>query len=131
MPVRSLVLLTRKEGMSRDEFNRHWLDVHGEIVKGFPHVLRYSQLHLASSESVGVVKSHDYGIDGVIEAVFDGRENIPRIWETEAGMNAIAEGEHFIGALRKYDVEEHVLVNRIGIDRMVDGAIAAPADGEE
>jgi uncharacterized protein (TIGR02118 family) len=113
--VRSIVLLSRPEGMSRQEFNDHWLNVHGQIAKDYPHVIRYSQLHLVESDTVGDVESHDYGIDGIVDFVYDSKENIPKIWESEIGKRGIEDAKLFIGALREYQVSEHVIVDRIGV----------------
>jgi hypothetical protein len=123
--VRCIVLLTRKAGMSREAFNDHWLNVHGEIARGYPHVMRYSQLHLADSDTVGDVESHDYGIDGIVDFVYDSKENMPKIWETEIGKRGIEDAKVFIGALREYQVEEHVIVDRTGVGRLVERENAA------
>jgi EthD domain len=116
--VRSNVLLARPEGMSREEFNDHWLNVHGQIAKDFPHVIRYSELHLVDSDTVGDVEGHDLGIDGIVDFVCDSKENIPKIWETEVGKPGIEDAKPFIGALREYQVEEHVIVDQIGVGKL-------------
>ena len=123
--IRTIVLLKRNEGMSREEFNDHWLNIHGEIAKGYPHVIRYSQLHLADSDTVGDVESHDFGIDGIVDFIYDSKENIAKIWESEIGKRGIEDAKLFIGALREYQVDEHLIVDRTGAGRLVEREGAA------
>ena len=105
------MLLTRKEGLSREEFNRHWLDVHAAIAKDYPHVVFYSQLHLVDDEPA---EGHDYGVDGIVEFVFDDRANFARIWETEVGRRGLEDAAEFISASQGYFVDSHVIVDRRG-----------------
>ena len=123
--IRTIVLLKRNEGMSREEFNDHWLNIHGEIAKSYPHVIRYSQLHLADSDTVGDVESHDFGIDGIVDFIYDSKENIAKIWESEIGKRGIEDAKLFIGALREYQVDEHLIVDRTGTGPLVEREGAA------
>lgn len=118
--IRTIVLLKRNEGMSREEFNDHWLNIHGEIAKSYPHVIRYSQLHLADSDTVGDVESHDFGIDGIVDFIYDSKENVAKIWESEIGKRGIEDAKLFIGALREYQVDEHLIVDRTGTGPLVE-----------
>jgi uncharacterized protein (TIGR02118 family) len=108
--ARCLILLTRKENLTREEFNRHWLDVHAEIAKEYPHVLFYAQLHLVDE---GSTDEHDYGIDGIAEFVFDSRANFPKIWETEVGKRGLEDASTFLAASRSYFVDSHVIVDHL------------------
>jgi uncharacterized protein (TIGR02118 family) len=50
--IKIALLLVRKKGMSREEFQEYWLKVHGPLVMGIPenkrHVLKYVQSHTLS-----------------------------------------------------------------------------------
>ena len=39
--VKLMYIITPKAGMSRDEFQRYWLETHAPIVKEIPHLERY------------------------------------------------------------------------------------------
>jgi uncharacterized protein (TIGR02118 family) len=44
-------LIRRREGISLDAFQRHWLDPHGVLVCAFPRLARYSQNRVISARS--------------------------------------------------------------------------------
>ncbi|KII93019.1 hypothetical protein PLICRDRAFT_376893 [Plicaturopsis crispa FD-325 SS-3] len=68
-----LVFLKRKEGTSKEEFKRYWLDVHGPLYVALPivkkNVLRYEQIHPddAQAQALGIAVSAYDGI-AIIEA---------------------------------------------------------------
>jgi uncharacterized protein (TIGR02118 family) len=101
------MLLTRKEGISRQEFNRHWLQVHGRIAVGYPHVIHYAQLHLIDDDLPG----HDYGVDGIVDFVFESRQGFEQIWETEVGKRGLEDAATFIEHSHGYFVDSHVLID--------------------
>ena len=41
--LKRVALITRKPGMTRDEFHAHWNAIHGPLVAEHPNVLRYVQ----------------------------------------------------------------------------------------
>ncbi len=43
--VKLIYCITRKDGMSIDEFQRHWREVHGPIAARLPGLRRYVQCH--------------------------------------------------------------------------------------
>ena len=68
--VKRVVFLIRKAGLPVEEFQRHWLEVHGPIAAEIPALRRYVQSHtrLAAYEA-GRVPAYD----GVAIAWFDSR----------------------------------------------------------
>jgi hypothetical protein len=107
--ARAIILLRRKEGMTREEFNDHWLNVHGEIAKGYPHVIRYSQLHINEARA-DTGESVDFGVDGIVDFILDDAANWPKIWETEIGKVGVEDGAKFIGQIMEVFVTEHHIV---------------------
>jgi uncharacterized protein (TIGR02118 family) len=66
--IKLTCLLKRKPGLSRDEFETYWRDVHGPLVKSTrsgSHVLRYEQHPATQSD----------GWDGVTEQWFESVED--------------------------------------------------------
>jgi uncharacterized protein (TIGR02118 family) len=41
-----MALLTRKAGMTREQFTRHWLEVHAPLAHAVPGLRRYVQSHI-------------------------------------------------------------------------------------
>lgn len=44
--IKRVMLLTRKTGMTREQFTRHWLDVHAPLAHAVPGLRRYVQSHI-------------------------------------------------------------------------------------
>ncbi|HEU0072631.1 MAG TPA: EthD family reductase [Dehalococcoidia bacterium] len=73
--VKFMGLLTRRPGLSVDEFQRHWRDIHGPLVHTeFPEMRRYIQCH-AIPHTYSLTPPPAY--DGVPEAWFDGLDVFP------------------------------------------------------
>jgi uncharacterized protein (TIGR02118 family) len=73
--VKFLGLLTRRPGLSVEEFQHHWRDIHGPLVKmEFPEMRRYIQSH-AIPDSYSLTPPPAF--DGVPEAWFDSLEVFP------------------------------------------------------
>jgi hypothetical protein len=112
-PVRCLVLLKRRPEMTPDEFNDYWLRVHGEIAKDYPHVLRYTQLHLLSARSdtspggTGV----DFGVDGIVDFLFEEGHGLFDLEESEIGRIGMEDAHNFLAAVQEIYVDEHHIVD--------------------
>jgi uncharacterized protein (TIGR02118 family) len=111
-PVRNLTLLRRKPGISVEEFQHHWLEVHGPLVSALPGVRRYAQNHVTASATRAGYPTVELGIDGIVEFVFESAESMREAFDSEAGRRAMADAPNFIEAMRVYTVEEHVIVPR-------------------
>jgi uncharacterized protein (TIGR02118 family) len=44
--VKSISLLTRKDGMTHEQFMKHWVQVHAPLAHAVPGVRRYVQSHI-------------------------------------------------------------------------------------
>ena len=65
--IKLVEIMKRKEGLTHEEFTRHWEEVHGPLVaKMVPGVRRYVQSHAAKLSGGG-----DPPIDGIAEVWFD------------------------------------------------------------
>jgi uncharacterized protein (TIGR02118 family) len=108
--VRCIGLLTRQPGITRAEFNEHWRTVHAKVAAEYPHVIRYSQLHLSDDDTAAL--DHDYGVDGIVDFIFDRRENYEKIWATAAGQAGLADVPNFISTSQMYFVDELVILDK-------------------
>jgi uncharacterized protein (TIGR02118 family) len=92
-----LVLLTKKNAMSRDEFRRYWRDVHGPIGERMPGVRRYVQNHV-------VVDGAPY--DGIAELWFDSPAEMQAAFTSEAAQEAARDVPNFLASQQVVIVEE-------------------------
>ena len=65
--IKSLSLLTRKPGMTHEQFVKHWLEVHGPLARKVPGLRRYVQSHILEERTRPDIPSTDVEIDGVAE----------------------------------------------------------------
>lgn len=65
-------LLTRKPGVTTEQFRRHWRELHGPLAARMPGLRRYHQNHVVDSpqSSVGHARG-DWRLDGISELWFD------------------------------------------------------------
>jgi hypothetical protein len=112
-PVRCLVLLKRRPEMTQEEFNDYWLKIHGEIAKDYPHVIRYSQLHLRETRSDTSPGSAtiDFGVDGIVDFLFEPGHGLFDLEKSEAGRIGMADAFHFLDAIQEIYVDEHHIVD--------------------
>ena len=76
--IKSLSLLTRKPGMTHEQFVRHWLEVHGPLAHKVPGIRRYVQSHILEERTRPDIPSTDVEIDGMAELWYDDRESMMR-----------------------------------------------------
>ena len=69
--VKLVYCITRKQGMSVEEFQRYWRDVHGPIAARIPGLRRYVQCHTLPQSYAGDTAP---AYDGVAELWFDDLE---------------------------------------------------------
>lgn len=100
--VKVMVLLTRKHGMSREDFLQHWLEDHPAFVRRLAGLRGYRQ-------NVAIEHRTPWPVDGVAELWFDtirdiaigfdrSREEVRRLFEHE---------EEFLEDASWFIAEEH------------------------
>jgi uncharacterized protein (TIGR02118 family) len=103
--VQAIYVLYRKEGLSREEFARHWVDVHRPIARRLPRLRSYT-LHPVTS----VLDVEGTEADGFAICVYDSMED----FEAAAASPEMAEaGEDAAKMARRFDVylvEEHTVI---------------------
>jgi uncharacterized protein (TIGR02118 family) len=86
--------LRRLPGISRQEFQRYWLENHGPLVRKHAAALnirRYVQLHTleaALNQAIRGTRGSPEAYDGVAELWFDSEESLAQGTATEAGREA-------------------------------------------
>ena len=110
--IKAIGLLSRKAGTTKEEFMRHWTEVHAVMVDTVPQVRRY-HLNFIVDEP-GRADVPNWGlkgkIDGIAEVWFDNRESYDAFRASEAGKTWLADGASFIGRSQSFLVEEKIII---------------------
>ncbi len=94
---KAVILLARKEGMTRDEF-RHWMLVgHSPLAKQLPGVRKLV---------FNIVENEDAPYDGVSELWFDSREAFDAAYATEIGKQVAGDSLANVKARIRLFVDE-------------------------
>jgi uncharacterized protein (TIGR02118 family) len=92
-----IVLLRKKDGLSPDDFRRHWLEVHGPIAQRLPGLKHYVQNHAAGD---------DPAYDGIAELWFDSPADMQAAFTSEAAADAARDAPNFLADQQVILVEE-------------------------
>lgn len=107
--VKSVAFLNRKPGLSVEEFQRHWRDVHAPIASRLPGLRRYVQSHTRRSAYEG---GRTPAYDGVVLTWFDSTEAIRDTAASGEYARVLADAAVFLapGATPSILTREHVIV---------------------
>lgn len=109
--IKTISIAHRKPGLTRDQYNKHWLEVHAPLAaKHIPGIKRYVQNHFIE------VPGTEFEGDGIVEMWYDDVESwqmsMKAIFENKELME---DGSKFIemrpGGL--WVVEEHVILDKM------------------
>ena len=107
--IKSIALAYRKEGLTREEYNKYWKEQHGPMAASMiPGLRKYVQNHFIS------VPGREYVGDGIVEMWYDDVEAFQKSWDfihSKEGEALAMDGAKFAemrdGGL--WIVEEHVI----------------------
>ena len=120
--IKLVFCLRRLSHLSREEFQRYWLDSHGPLVRKLAPALgvkRYVQVHTVTSAFSEAMRRHrgaPEDFDGVAELWWDSLETFARAGATKEGRDAgrqlLEDERRFIDLARSpiWFGEEHALV---------------------
>ena len=108
--IKSVSLLTRKDGMSHDQFVKHWLEIHGPLAWAVPGLRRYVQSHIVEERTRPDIPTSDIQVDGIAELWYDDRESMARALASPEAKTLHADGALFIGRIKTFTVEEKVII---------------------
>ena len=95
--MKAIILLTRREGDTPEEFRRWWLEEHAPLARQLPG-LRRLVFNLADG---------DAGYDGVSELWFDSQEAFDVAYASEIGQQVTADSLAHVGGRVRLVVEEY------------------------
>ena len=99
--VKLIYCITRKPGMSVEEFQRYWREVHGPIAARIPGVRRYVQCHTLP-ELYGGDRTPAY--DGAAELWWDSLDAMRAARGTPEQRAAIEDERNFIDHSRVFSI---------------------------
>ena len=108
--IKSLGLLTRKEGMTHEEFVKHWYEVHGPLALAVPGIRRYVQSHITGTRGRPDIPETDVEIDGIAELWYDDMEAMKRAGASREMKRLTDDGALFIGKIKSYVIEEREII---------------------
>jgi uncharacterized protein (TIGR02118 family) len=96
--IKLVFTLRRREGMTREEFQRYWREEHAPLVQRHAetiHLRRYVQVHMREThldEAIsGPRGAEPRFYDGVAELWWDSLDDLTAAFTSEAGLAAAAE----------------------------------------
>jgi uncharacterized protein (TIGR02118 family) len=112
--IKTVALLARKDGLSHEEFVKHWAEIHAPLAYACPGVARYTQTVVKSSSIRTDVPGMDVAIDGVAELWFADQAALDLFNASPATRRLREDGTTFIGRQISFTTEEKVIIPREG-----------------
>ena len=109
--IKRIAVLTRRPELSREEFHKHWREVHGELSKRVPNMLRYVQKLVTEEVPHPHLPGGVSGIDGFAEIWFKDRETMEAALDTDEFRELYADGPLFTATSVTFHVDEEVLID--------------------
>lgn len=110
---RTVALLGRKKGMSFQEFDSYWRDVHAPLAQKVPGVVRYVQRHVIPQDGA-IEPDNGFGIDGLVILDYESKEAHDAGWASPEGQKALDDVPNFLGEHFVIVVEDHIVVDKDG-----------------
>lgn len=110
--IKNISLLTRKDGLTYEQFTRHWVEVHAPLAHAVPGVRRYVQSHIIAERKRPDIPTTEVAVDGIAELWYDDRETMARAMASPEAKALHADGALFIGRIKTFTVEERVIIPR-------------------
>ena len=66
--IKSLSLLTRKDGLTHEQFTHHWVEIHAPLAHQVPGLRRYVQSHIVEERTRPDIPVSVLEIDGIADS---------------------------------------------------------------
>ena len=110
--IKSVGLVTRRAGLTHDEFMRHWVEVHAPLAHAVPGVRRYVQNHILDERTRPDIPTTEVAVDGIAELWYDDRAAMDRANASPEAKRLHDDGALFIGQIKTFITEEFVVIPR-------------------
>ena len=108
--IKTVGLLTRKNGWTHGQFMKHWVETHAPLAHKVPGLRRYVQNHIRGERTRADIPATEIAIDGIAELWFDDPAALETASRTPEMKALHADGALFIGRITSYIVEEKFIV---------------------
>ena len=108
--IKTVGLLTRKNGWTHEQFVKHWVETHAPLAHKVPGLRRYVQNHILDERTRADIETTEVEIDSIAELWFDNQTALETASRTPEMKALHADGALFIGRIRSYIVEEKIIV---------------------
>ena len=108
--IKSISLLTRKAGLTHEQFVKHWVEVHAPLAHAVPGLRRYVQAHIVEERRRPDIPAHEIAVAGIAELWYDDPESMRRAMASPEAKALHADGALIIGRIKTFTVEERVIV---------------------
>jgi uncharacterized protein (TIGR02118 family) len=108
--IKSLSLLTRRSGLSREEFRRIWLGEHAPLVHFVPQVRRYVLSFILEEPTRPDVPTQAMNADAIAELWYDDMAALKAAAATPQMKAVLANGALHLGAIKTFITEEVAII---------------------
>jgi len=108
--IKVLSLLTRKPGLTHEDFVRHWRDIHGPLALSVPGIRRYVQSHIQGTRSRADIPETEVEVDGIAELWYEDAASLRASAATPEARALYADGALFIGRIKTFVIEEETVI---------------------
>jgi uncharacterized protein (TIGR02118 family) len=108
--IKSLSLLTRRSGLSKEEFRRIWLGEHAPLVNAVPQVRRYVLSFVLDEPTRPDVPTQKMSVDAVAELWYDDMAAMKAAAATPQMKAVLDNGALHLGAIKSFVTEEVAII---------------------
>lgn len=117
--IKRITIITRKPGISREEFAAYWTNVHAPLLASHPSVRRLV-INVTERFTRFSVRNHDpcdplrsqmvtQTPDGFVELWFDDVASMEAMYQSDFSGKLVADAEKFVGAIATFIVDERTV----------------------
>lgn len=104
--IKSLSLLTRKDGMSVEHFRKVWLEEHAPMVRGVPEVRRYVLSFPLAEPTRPDVPPQAVRCDAIAELWYDDLASLEKASASPAMKRVTDNGARYLGSIKTFVMDE-------------------------
>ena len=104
--IKSLSLLTRKPGLSKEAFRKVWVEEHAQLVLHVPQVRRYVLSFPLSEPRRPDIPTQEMAVDAVAELWFDDMAALQEAGASAAMKRVTDNGALYLSAIKSFVTEE-------------------------
>ena len=104
--IKSIALLTRKSGMTKEEFRRVWEGEHAPLVKKVPEVRKYVLTFVLDEPATANAPIQAMAVDAMAELWYDDVASMKRAAARPEMQAVLANGALYLGAIKPFVTEE-------------------------